>query len=119
MERYLDTHVDVPDHADVANVIGAVVGQIIMKSELIVSQPADGRYQVTGLETPFVDEQSAIEQAQVMATERARHLAQEAGAEEIAINVTKDVKRTQIESRDMLVEARIVATTTGRPPIIS
>ncbi len=119
MAGYLDTHVDVPEHADVANAIGAVVGQIMMKAELIISQPGEGRYQVTGLDTAFVDEQKAIEQAEALATDRAKHLAQEAGAEEIEIRLSRDIKRAEVESRDMLVEARIVAIATGRPPIAS
>jgi N-methylhydantoinase A/oxoprolinase/acetone carboxylase beta subunit len=119
MAHYLDTTVHVPEHADVANAIGAVVGQIMMKAELVVSQPADGRFQVTGLDAPFADEQRAMEQAETMATERAKNLAQEAGADEIEIKLSKDVKRAQIESRDILVEARVIAIATGRPPIAS
>ena len=119
MQTYLDVPVDVPDHADVANAIGAVVGQIMMKAEVIVSQPGEGRFQVTGLDTPFVDEQKAMDEAKAMVLERAKRLAQEAGAEEIEVKVFEDIKRAEIESRDMLVEARIFATATGRPPIAS
>ena len=43
--------------------------------------------------------------------------AQEAGAQEVEISLSRDIKRASVESRDMLVEARIVATATGRPPI--
>ena len=117
MQKYLDVPVDVPDHADVANAIGAVVGQIMMKAEVTVSQPGEGRFQVTGLDTPFVDEQKAIEEAKAIVLERAKHLAQEAGAEEIEVKVFEDIKRAEIESREMLVEARTMATATGRPPI--
>ncbi|MCJ8307923.1 MAG: hydantoinase/oxoprolinase family protein [Hyphomicrobiales bacterium] len=119
MQKYLDVPVDVPDHADVANAIGAVVGQIMMKAEVTVSQPGEGRFQVTGLDTPFVDEQKAVAEAKTIVLERAKRLAQEAGAEEIEVKVFEDIKRAEIESRDMLVEARIMATATGRPPITS
>ena len=61
--------------------------------------------------------QKAIEEAKAIVLERAKHLAQEAGAEEIEVKVFEDIKRAEIESRDMLVEARIMATATGRPPI--
>ena len=91
----------------------------MMKAEVTVSQPGEGRFQVTGLDTPFVDEQKAIEEAKAIVLERAKHLAQEAGADEIEVKVFEDIKRAEIESRDMLVEARIMATATGRPPITS
>lgn len=119
MGTYLDVPVDVPEHADVANAIGAVVGQIMMKAEVVVSQPGEGRFQVTGLDTPFVDEQKALDEARAIVQERAKRLAQEAGAEEIEMKLFEEIKRAEIESRDMLVEARIFATATGRPPIAS
>ena len=113
----LETQVKVPKDADVANAIGAVVGQVMMKAEFVVSQPAEGRFQVTGLDQPFVNEAEAMKEAETMALARARMLAQEAGAQEVEINLSRDIKRASVESRDMLVEARIVATATGRPPI--
>ena len=113
----LETQVKVPKDADVANAIGAVVGQVMMKAEFVVSQPAEGRFQVTGLDQPFVNEAEAMKEAETMALARARMLAQEAGAQEVEISLSRDIKRASVESRDMLVEARIVATATGRPPI--
>ncbi|MEP4292329.1 MAG: hydantoinase/oxoprolinase family protein, partial [Rhizobiaceae bacterium] len=115
----LDIHVDVPEHADVANAIGAVVGQVMMKAEFVVSQPTEGRFHVTGLETPFADEDMALKEAETAALGRARALAGEAGAQEVELKVTRDIKRANIESRDILIEARITATATGRPPIAS
>ncbi len=113
----LDIKVEVPEHADVANAIGAVVGQISMKAELTITQPSEGRFQVTGLDDPFVDEQAARQEAESMALARARYLALEAGAQEVEVSMSWDAKRAKVESRDLLVEARVIATATGRPPI--
>ncbi len=113
----LDIEVEVPEHADVANAIGAVVGQILMKAEFTVSQPTEGRFQVTGLDAPFADEKSAMQEAEKLALERAQYLAREAGAQEVEVSLWRDAKRANVEGRDTLVEARIIATATGRPPI--
>ncbi|MGI9365848.1 MAG: hydantoinase/oxoprolinase N-terminal domain-containing protein [Rhizobiaceae bacterium] len=116
--KLLDADVHVPDHADVANAIGAVVGQIMMKAEIVVSQPADGRFQMSGSDHTFADEATALEAADSLARARAGVLANEAGAGEIEISVTHEFKRANIESRDMLIEARVIASATGRPPIV-
>lgn len=116
--RMLGTTSNVPENADVANAIGAVVGQVSMKAEITVSQPTEGCFQVTGISAPFADEEEALKQARSLALARAESLAEEAGAKEVEFNVVHDLKRAQIESRNMLVEGRIVAIANGRPPII-
>ena len=108
----------IPEHADVANAIGAVVGQIAVKVEVNISQPTEGRFQVTGIDQPFADEGSAIQAAEDLSKDKVRQLAIEAGTgDDIEIAIERDFKRANIESRDMLVEAKIIALATGRPPI--
>ena len=113
----LNTKAIVPEHADVANAIGAVVGQISVRFETTISQPTDGQFHVTGIETSFTDENSAIESAETLAKEQIAVLAHEAGANEFEISVLKDEKRAVLENRDMLVEATVSAIATGRAPI--
>ncbi len=108
----------VPDHADVANAIGAVVGQISMRYEVVVSQPGEGRFAVVGIDAPFAEEKTALSAAEKLVKERVAELAKDAGAQEFEISVMRDEKRANIEARDTLVEARIVATATGRPAIV-
>lgn len=117
--RLLSTDAVVPDHADVSNAIGAVVGQVSVKSETTVSQPVEGRFQVTGIEQPFGDELAALEAAKKLAGDNATLLADEAGAEEFELSIQCEAKRAEIESRTMLIEAKIIATATGRPGISS
>jgi N-methylhydantoinase A/oxoprolinase/acetone carboxylase beta subunit len=117
--RLLDIDVIVPDHADVANAIGAVVGQIMMKAERIVSQPVEGNYRVSGTGESFADKDAALTMAEKLAFSQAQSLAREAGAQEMETRVTRHIKHATIEGRDMFVEARITATATGRPPLVS
>lgn len=116
--RLLGTSAIVPDDADVSNAIGAVVGQVSVKSEVTISQPTEGRFQVTGHDQPFANEKTAFEAAENLARESVDKLAREAGADAFEIDMVRDEKRAQIESRNMLIEAKIIATATGRPGIV-
>ncbi|MEL6965805.1 MAG: hydantoinase/oxoprolinase family protein [Pseudomonadota bacterium] len=108
----------VPDHADVANAVGAVVGNVRMRCGITVTQPTEGRFLVLGFEKPFGDEASAFAHAEQAARERATQLATEAGASNIVITVERSEKRVEVQERPTLVEATICAEATGRPPIV-
>ncbi|MEM1038097.1 MAG: hydantoinase/oxoprolinase family protein [Pseudomonadota bacterium] len=108
----------IPDHADVANAVGAVAGNIRMQAQRVITQPAEGRFHVTGIDTPFLDEETATQAAEKAAKEDAFHLAKNAGAGDIAVTVTHDFKRAEVENHTMLIEAHVTAEATGRPPIV-
>ncbi len=113
----LATEAVIPEHADVANAIGAVVGQIMVRSDVTISQPAEGRFQVAGISAPFSEESKALDAAHEHARHKVAELARQAGAEIFEIDISQDIKRANVESRDMLIEAKISARATGRPPI--
>ncbi|MDD9910137.1 MAG: hydantoinase/oxoprolinase family protein [Ahrensia sp.] len=113
----LTTTCVVPDHADVANAVGAVVGQISVAFSVTVSQPAEGRYSVTGLDQPFTEEAAALKAARSLAQARANEDALAAGAEDVRLQTDLRERRADIEGRSMLVEAVITATASGRPAI--
>ncbi len=107
----------IPEHADVANAIGAVVGRVSLRTQLTVSQPVEGRFQISGFDDAFANAESAIEFANEKISSQATLLAEEAGAVEFEIHLTHEEKRAEVESRSMFIECTIVATVTGRPPI--
>jgi len=113
----MNTEAIVPEHADVANAIGAVVGQISVQAVISVTQPTDGQFSVTGIDQPFIDEAVAFEAAECAASANVAELAREAGAEEFETTISRDEKRANIESRDVLIEAVVTAVATGRPPL--
>ncbi len=115
----LGTKAIVPEDADVANAIGAVVGQISVRAEVTITQPSEGLFQLTGIEKPFLDEKSAQDAAKKLVREKIVQLAKQAGAGDVEISLDRQGKRAKIESRDVLVESTITATATGRPPIAS
>ncbi len=115
--RLLGTHAIVPPDADVANAIGAVVGQVVQKAVVTVSQPEDGQFRVTGEPSPFVEEKTALDRARANAENAALGLAREAGAVDATVSVDMGMRRATIEGRDMLLEAVVTVTATGRPAL--
>jgi N-methylhydantoinase A/oxoprolinase/acetone carboxylase beta subunit len=106
-----------PADADVANALGAVVGQVRMRAEAFVSQPVEGRFRVQAGERAreFGDEAEALEFAEAEARDEAGKRAQAAGAEAIEIGVERDVKAAEVEGRRLFVSATVAAVARGRP----
>ncbi|MGQ0566629.1 MAG: hydantoinase/oxoprolinase N-terminal domain-containing protein [Gemmobacter sp.] len=108
-----------PEHAGVANAIGAVVGQVVQKVTGLVTSPAEGRYVVHLAQgvTVFGDlDQALAELAQALtATARARAL--QAGAAEAVVTISRDIDEASVEGQRMFVEARLTATASGRPRV--
>ncbi|MDH3665797.1 MAG: hydantoinase/oxoprolinase family protein [Paracoccaceae bacterium] len=107
----------VPEHADVANAIGAVVGQVRIARSATISCPAEGRFRLhlpdgaedfTNLETARGRAEAALEAA-------ARMAAAEAGAGAVHVTLEADVSEATIEGKTMVIEAIVTATATGRP----
>ncbi len=113
----LKTEVVIPEFAEVANAVGAVAGKVEMAAERMVLGSDREAFQVMGGEKPiiFTSESAALEAAETAATEEALARATLAGAADPKTHVSRDLKRAMIESRDVLVEARIVARAIGRP----
>ncbi|KIC06545.1 hydantoinase, partial [Leisingera sp. ANG-M1] len=83
-----------PEHAGVANAIGAVVGRITMRRSGTVTAPSEGRFRVH-LESGPEDFQSADEAMAALEaalTQEARGAAEAAGAEDIHVHTERDVR---------------------------
>ena len=108
-----------PDHAGVANAIGAVVGQVAQRAQGLVSSPGEGRFTAhlaEGLRTfDSRDEALAAMEAAVVAEARAR--ARLAGAEDLRVSVTRDIREAEVEGQKMFIEATVTATASGRPRV--
>jgi N-methylhydantoinase A/oxoprolinase/acetone carboxylase beta subunit len=109
----------VPEDADVANALGAVVGQVRMSAEATVSQPEEGIFRLlSGSEVQdFRVETEALAAAEAGVRALVAVRARQAGAEAAKIEVSQEVKASTIQGRRMFVEARVVAVATGRPRI--
>jgi N-methylhydantoinase A/oxoprolinase/acetone carboxylase beta subunit len=108
-----------PEHAGVANAIGAVVGQISQRAAAIVTSPSVGRFTAhlpDGLQSfSSRDEALAATEAAMLleATSRARA----AGAEDLRVTTQRQIREAEVEGSPMFIEATVTATASGRPRV--
>ena len=109
----------VPEHTDVANALGAVVGQVRVTAEAVVSQPKEGLFRLTSGNTvrDFPSEDAALEAAETSVRAAAGDKARAAGTDAAEIELDRDIKVATIEGQRSFIEARVVAVAAGRPRI--
>lgn len=115
----LGTRMILPDHAGVANAIGAVVGQVAIKAEGLVSSPAPGRFiaHLAAAPSAFGSAEEALAALEAALTDEARAGARAAGVDEVQIAVDRALREAEVEGQAMFIEARIRITASGRPRI--
>lgn len=118
---WLNAETLLPDHGDVANAIGAVTGRVRMIREGMVTCPSEGLFRAHLGDVPqdFGDAESALSALETTLKAAAQADAETAGVASVHLSVSRDIKRVEIEAREMFVEARIVVEATGRPRIAS
>jgi N-methylhydantoinase A/oxoprolinase/acetone carboxylase beta subunit len=109
----------VPEDTDVANALGAVVGQVRVSAEAGVSQPKEGLFRVSSGDTvrDFTNEAEAIAVAEADVREIAALRARAAGTDAAEIEVLREFRTSTVEGHRMFIEAQILAVATGRPRI--
>jgi hypothetical protein len=108
-----------PEHAGVANAIGAVVGQIAVKVSGLVSSPAEGRYTAhlpDGL-SHFAALEHAVDALRASLRAEAAARAAAAGAEAVNLVETLERREAEIEGRTMFLEAELTVSASGRPRV--
>ena len=108
-----------PEHAGVANAIGAVVGRVTMRASGTITSPSEGHYRVHLRDSlmDFGDEEEALlalEQALCRSAQSAAHAA---GAEDVELDISRDIRKATVENRNIFVEAQVQVTATGRPRV--
>jgi N-methylhydantoinase A/oxoprolinase/acetone carboxylase beta subunit len=109
-----------PPHADVANAVGAVLGKVVQRVHLLVTQPSRGVFRLFGLDGPqdYPVLSEAFEAARQVSAHMAREQAIAAGGDERALkldwihdenSVTNDI------DGDVFFEARVGAVASARP----
>lgn len=109
----------VPRDTDVANALGAVVGQVRVSAEALVTQPGEGLFRLSAgaLMRDFPTEEEALHLAETQVREIAASRALAAGTDAADVSVSIDFRTSTVEGRRMFIEARVVAVATGRPRI--
>jgi len=117
--KTLATEVVVPEHADVANAIGAVVGSVRISRSVSITSPRRGLFVV---HTPaeqitywYLDDakREARESLDAEMTTAMRH----AGAVEFDLDFDWNEKSVDVNGRSLFVDGMMKATATGRPQL--
>lgn len=117
--KRLNTQMIVPKDADVANAIGAVVGQVAMQVSGTVTSSGPGHY-VAHLGEDlqgFADHNVAIAALETYLTAIAQSRAMQAGVEDMRMTYDRDIREVTIEGTQMFIEASVRVTAQGRPRI--
>ena len=115
----LGTEVQIPEHADVANAIGAAVGKVRLRRRVTVSSPRRGLYRVhIGAEPSSFFELEPAKQAAIDQARSAVAAAMAAaGAPEFELEDHWDEKSVDINDRKLFVEGFATVIGTGRPQL--
>ncbi|WP_419901908.1 hydantoinase/oxoprolinase N-terminal domain-containing protein [Kiloniella sp.] len=114
----LNASLNLPEHAEVSNAVGAVAGGVVQKLSVLISSPEKGRYRahIGKDQIDFTDSEVAIEYVLTYAEKTVKALAQECGATDITVKVDRhDNVITDAGGDKLFIESRIFATAKGRP----
>ncbi|MDA7965714.1 hydantoinase/oxoprolinase family protein [Ruegeria sp.] len=108
-----------PEHAGVANAIGAVVGRVTLRQAGTVTSPSEGRYRVHLEDGPqdFPTPDEALDLLENVLREATIQSVREAGAEDIRVLVDRDIRKAKVEGKDVFVEALVTVEASGRPRV--
>ena len=90
-----------------------------MRESGVISSPSEGKYLVHFDRNPvnFTSEAEALKVLEEKLTEKSIQKAKEAGAENVTVNIDREIKTANIENRAVFVEANILVEASGRPRI--
>ncbi|MGJ8627306.1 MAG: hydantoinase/oxoprolinase N-terminal domain-containing protein [Sulfitobacter sp.] len=117
--QLVGVEVILPEYAGVANAIGAVVGRVTMRQSGTITSPSEGKYRVHLIDGPkdFGDQDSALNLLETVLRDFAEADARAAGAADIQITVTRDIRKAGVEAREVFIEATITVEAAGRPRV--
>ncbi len=110
---------ELPDHADVANAIGAVVGRVTIRHSGTVTSPDSGVFRVHLDEGPedFPALEPALDRLETALRARCAEEAQAAGAEEVRLSARRAGNWATVEGREVFIDAQLTVEAAGRPRI--
>ncbi len=116
----LHVHLYIPEHAEVANAIGAAAGGVIQTVRILIRPLDEGNaYRV---HLPFgVRDFQQLADAVTYAKDAARRLAQDrahrAGANLVQVYIEQHDRTAQVGSECLYIETEVIATAAGRPQL--
>lgn len=114
----LNAGLTVPSYAEVANAVGAVMGNVIQRADIVITQPTRGGFRVHTRDGPkdFLDLDQAVAFAERTAADQARMLAEHAGASGVETTLSRRDNRVDDPvDGSVFFGATISAVASGRP----
>ncbi|MFT4987948.1 MAG: N-methylhydantoinase A/oxoprolinase/acetone carboxylase beta subunit [Acidimicrobiales bacterium] len=106
----------VPDHADVANAVGAVIGQVRVRRSATITQPTRGQFRVHLHDQPTF---GSVDKARSAATDLLQAAvladAESAGAATPELTETWQERVAHMNGKDVFVEGTLTVEASGRP----
>ena len=116
--RSLQTELVIPDHAEVANAVGAVVGSIMQTVRVLITPQENGQVFRAHCEDgvhDFGELEEAAEFALQDAGKRAEELARRAGAVSVSTSTQRKDQSAAVAGEQLFIQSVVTATATGRP----
>jgi len=116
--RSLQTELVIPDYAEVANAVGAVVGSIMQSVRVLITPQENGELFRAHCEDgvhDFGELEEAARFAVTFAEKRAEQLARKAGAVSVTTSVRQEDHNAQVAGEELFIQSVVTATATGRP----
>ncbi len=118
----LHTELVIPEHAEVANAVGAVSGSIVQRARVVLTGlGGDGSVWAHGLPeglADFDDVEAAVEHVERLMRPHLIAQATEAGAEHVELSFTREDLRAPVKGtvdQDMYLGSTLTFTAAGRP----
>lgn len=118
VSRKLGAKLTIPDYAEVANAVGAVMGNVIQKAEITITQPTQGGFRVHTSDGPrdFNNLDQAMVFAERTAADVAGSLARHAGAKQVETVLSRRENRVDDPlDGSVFFDATVSALASGRP----
>lgn len=115
----LQTKMILPEHAGVANAIGAVVGQVAMRASGTITSGGADQFSVhlaDGVQM-FTSQGTALAALEAALRDEAGGKAKAAGVDDIRFTIDRDIKTATVEGQTVFIEATLQVTALGRPRI--
>jgi N-methylhydantoinase A/oxoprolinase/acetone carboxylase beta subunit len=117
----LRTNAVIPQFAEVANAVGAVVGRVRVRKAGQIVMPGENRYRVFAGGEPT--DHNALDTAVADAREKLSAAATEeaglAGADNVELTFERKDRTAVIEGRETLIESNLAVVASGRPRVTS
>ena len=116
--RKLNVSLNLPENAETANAIGAVLGAVVQIAHVTVAQPQFGVFYLFHKDQPirFENLEPAIGEATRIARQEAYDMAVAAGATSVETRIRQDANHVRHDiDGELFVSTRITAIASGRP----